>query len=98
MATEPEDGGQRKPIHLGELQDFADVPYEITILIGKTMMTINDLLLLERGSIVELTKSAGESFDILANGRLIARGDATVIDDRFAIRITDLVEPGRRER
>jgi flagellar motor switch protein FliN/FliY len=98
MATEPEAEDHRKPIHLGELQDFADIPYELTILIGKTMMKINDLLQLERGSVVELTKSAGESFDVLVNGRLVAHGDATVIDDRFAIRITDLVDPGRRER
>ncbi len=98
MATESESETPKKQFHLGELQDFADIPYEVTILIGKTTMTINDLLRLDRGAIIELSKSAGESFDVLANGKLVARGDVTVIDDRFAIRITDIVEPGRRER
>ncbi|HUX07350.1 MAG TPA: flagellar motor switch protein FliN [Acidobacteriota bacterium] len=98
MATDSEEGTPKKQFHLGELQDFGDIPFEITILIGKTLMTISDLLRLDRGAVVELSKSAGESFDLLANGRLIARGDVTVIDDHLAIRVTEVVEPGRRER
>ncbi len=98
MATESDSGTPKKKFHLGELQDFADIPFEVTILIGKTTMTINDLLRLNRGEIVELNKSAGESFDVLINGKLAAHGDVTVMDDRFAIRITDIVEPGRRDR
>jgi len=83
------------PRRLGELWEFHDVPYEVTIVIGRTSMTIGDLLQLSRGSMVELTKSAGESFDVHANGRLIARGDVTVIDDRFAIRVTECVKTER---
>ena len=95
MADKPEDAPPVfDPAQLKDIEYYLDVPYEITILVGSTTMTINDLLNLGRGAIVELTKSAGESFDVLANGRLIARGDVTIIDDRFAIRITECAEPG----
>ena len=86
------------PAQLKDIEDFLDVPYEITILVGSTTMTINELLNLGRGAIVELTKSAGESFDVLANGQRIAMGDVTIIDDRFAIRITECVPPGGMSR
>ena len=75
------------------LEDFLDVPYHITIVIGRKRMTIGDLLQLEYGSIVELPKSAGESFDVLANGKLIARGDVTIMEDRFGVRVTEFVVP-----
>ena len=80
---------------LDELLPYNDVVYGITIVIGETRMQIGDLLKLERGDIVELTRSAGESMDILANDKVIARGDVTVIEDRFAIRITELFNPNK---
>jgi len=76
-----------------DFHEFRDVPYEISIIIGRTRMTVGKLLELERGSIVELTKSAGESFDVLSNGKLIAHGDVTVMEDRFGIRINEVIEP-----
>ena len=71
------------------LESLHDVPHKITIVIGRTKMTIGELLELQRGTVVELTKSAGESFDVLANNKLIARGEVTIVDDRFCVRVTE---------
>ena len=76
--------------NLDDIKPYYDVAHEITILIGRTTMKIGHLLQLERGDIVELTNSAGESMEVLANNMLIAKGDVTVIEDQFAIRITEL--------
>jgi flagellar motor switch protein FliN len=78
---------------LDDLKPYFDVAHTITINIGRTSMKIGHLLQLERGDIVELTKSAGESMEVFANDKLIAKGDVTVIEDRFAIRITELIIP-----
>jgi flagellar motor switch protein FliN/FliY len=59
-------------------------------------MTIHDLLQLGPGSVIELDKVAGEALDILVNGRLVARGEAVVVNDKFGIRITDIVSPQER--
>lgn len=96
MAEEQKKQEEGKIVEFEEMQDFFDVPHTVTIIIGRTTMTISELLQLDTGSIVELTKSAGESFDVLANGKLIAHGDVTVVEDRFGVRITDLAELGRR--
>ena len=77
------------PGRLLQFENLHDVPYKITIVIGRARMTIGELLELQRGTIVELTKSAGESFEVLANNKLIARGEVTIVDDRFCIRLTD---------
>lgn len=74
------------------LRELYNVPARITIVVGRTHLTIGSLLQLERGSIVELSKSAGESFDILVNGRLAARGDVTVMEDRFGIRVNEIID------
>ncbi len=80
------------------LESLHDIPHKITIVIGRTKMTIGELLELQRGTIVELTKSAGESFEVLANNKLIARGEVTIVDDRFCIRLTEFAtERGGKE-
>lgn len=76
-----------------ELADFMDVPYEITIVIGRRQLKIGELLQLEYGSIVELPKSAGESFDVLANGKPIAKGEITIMEDRFGVRVIEFLTP-----
>lgn len=82
---------------LDDLKPFYDVVHEITILIGRSQMKIGRLLNLDRGDVVELQNSAGESMEVLANNKLIAKGDVTVIEDRFAIRITELHNPTEGE-
>src|SRR5512136_629048 len=78
------------------LDMLLDVPLEVNVELGRTRMTIQDLLQLGPGSVVELDKVAGEALDILVNGRLVARGEAVVVNDKFGVRITDIVSPQER--
>ena len=73
-----------------------DVPLDISVELGSVRMTIKQLLALGPGSVIELTKDAGEPLDILVNGRLVARGEAVVVADRFGVRITDIFSPVER--
>ena len=78
------------------LDMLLDVPLEVNVELGRTRMTIQDLLQLGPGSVVELDKVAGEALDILVNGRLVARGEAVVVNDKFGIRLLDIVSPNER--
>ena len=78
------------------LELLLDVPLAVTVELGRARMTIQDLLALSPGSVVELDKIAGEPLDILINDRLVARGEAVVVNDKFGIRITDIVSPAER--
>jgi flagellar motor switch protein FliN/FliY len=81
----------------GENLDFLlDIPLEITIELGRTRMMINDLLKLGQGSVIELAKEAGDTLEILANNRLIAKGDVVVVNKKYAIRLTEVVSPVER--
>jgi flagellar motor switch protein FliN len=73
-----------------------DVPLELSVELGRTRMSIQELLALGPGSVIELDKVAGEPLDILINDRLVARGEAVVVNDKFGIRITDIVSPAER--
>ncbi|MCF8143243.1 MAG: flagellar motor switch protein FliN [Deltaproteobacteria bacterium] len=77
--------------------DFVlDIPLQVTVELGRTEMVVSELLKLAQGSIVELTKSAGQTLDILANRQLIAKGEVVVVKDKYAIRITEIVSPTER--
>ncbi len=78
------------------LDRLLDVPLNVDVELGRTRMTIQDLLALGPGSIIELDKVAGAPLDILVNDRLLARGEAVVLNDKFGIRITDIVSPQER--
>lgn len=78
------------------LELLLDVPLDLSVELGRTRMTIQDLLGLGPGSVIELDKIAGEPLDILVNGRLVARGEAVVVNDKFGVRITDIVSPSER--
>ena len=73
-----------------------DIPLEITIELGRTTMLINELLKLGQGSVVELAKFAGETLEVLANQRLIAKGEVVVINDKYGIRLTEIISPMER--
>jgi flagellar motor switch protein FliN/FliY len=75
-----------------------DVPLRVTVELGRTEMSIREVLSLGPGSVVELSKVAGEVVDILVNGKLIAHGEVVVIDDMFGVRVTDIVPPAMRVR
>lgn len=78
------------------LDMILDVPLDISVELGRTRMAIQELLGLAPGSVVELDKIAGEALDVLVNGRLVARGEAVVVNDKFGVRITDIVSPSER--
>ncbi len=78
------------------LDMLLDVPLDVSVELGRCRMTIQDLLGLAPGAIIELDKVAGEPLDILINDRLVARGEAVVVNEKFGVRITDIVSPQER--
>lgn len=80
----------------GKLELLFDVPLKVTVELGRTKMTLKQVLDLAPGSLVELDKLTGEPVDILVNGKLIARGEVVVIDENFGVRITEIVSPKER--
>lgn len=83
------------------LQDFdmiLDIPVQMTVELGRTRISIRNLLQLSHGSVVELDGLAGEPMDVLVNGTLIAQGEVVVVNDKFGIRLTDIVTPSERVR
>lgn len=78
------------------LDFILDIPLEITVELGKTKMLINDLLQLGQGSVIELTKLAGEPLEILVNNKLVARGEPVVVNEKFGVRLTDIISPIER--
>ncbi len=73
-----------------------DIPLKVTVEMGRTRMALRDLLQLGPGSVVELAKMAGEPLDVLVNGRPIARGEAVMVNDKFGVRLTDVISPSER--
>ncbi|UYP74891.1 flagellar motor switch protein FliN [Pantoea dispersa] len=85
----------------GSLQDIdliMDIPVKLTVELGRTKMTIKELLRLTQGSVVALDGLAGEPLDILINGYLIAQGEVVVVNDKYGVRITDIITPSERMR
>lgn len=73
------------------LGHLLDIPLQVTIELGRTRMPIHELLSVGPGSVLELSKAAGEPLDILVNGRPVARGEAVVVNERFGVRITEVL-------
>lgn len=78
------------------LEFILDVALQVTVEVGRTRMTIQDLLRLGQGSVVELEKLAGEPLDIYINGKQVARGEAVIVNDKFGVRLTDIISPEDR--
>jgi flagellar motor switch protein FliN/FliY len=86
-----------KPDSLRKDLDFIlDIPLEVSAQLGSTKLLINELLQLGQGSVIELNKLAGEPLEILVNGKLVARGEAVVINEKFGVRLTDIISPIER--
>lgn len=86
---------------VGAMQDIdliMDIPVKLTVELGRTRMTIKELLRLSQGSVVALDGLAGEPLDILINGYLIAQGEVVVVADKYGVRITDIITPSERMR
>ena len=85
----------------GGMHDFdmiLDIPVQMTVELGRTKLSIRNLLQLAHGSVVELDGLAGEPMDVLVNGTLIAQGEVVVVNDKFGIRLTDIITPAERMR
>ncbi|MBA3008851.1 MAG: flagellar motor switch protein FliN [Proteobacteria bacterium] len=76
-----------------ELDFILDIPLELSVELGKTRMLVNDLLQLGQGSIIELNKLAGEPLEVYINRKLIARGEVVVVNEKFGVRLTDVITP-----
>jgi flagellar motor switch protein FliN/FliY len=73
-----------------------DIPLRVTVEMGRTKLALRDLLQLGPGSVVELAKAAGEPLDVLVNGKPVARGEAVMVNDKFGVRLTDVISPSER--
>lgn len=78
------------------LDGILDIPVTISMEIGRTLINIRNLLQLNQGSVVELDRLAGEPMDVLVNGTLIAQGEVVVVNEKFGIRLTDVISPSER--
>lgn len=78
------------------LEFIMDVALQVTVEVGRARMTIQDLLQLGQGSVVELEKLAGEPLDIYINGKSVARGEAVIVNEKFGVRLTDIISPEDR--
>lgn len=81
-----------------DIDFILDIPVQLTVELGRTKISIKNLLQLAQGSVVELDGLAGEPMDVLVNGCLIAQGEVVVVNDKFGIRLTDIITPAERIR
>jgi flagellar motor switch protein FliN/FliY len=81
-----------------DINMILDIPVQLTVELGRTKIPIRNILQLAQGSVVELDALAGEPMDVLVNGFLIAQGEVVVVNDKFGIRLTDIVTPSERMR
>ena len=84
---EQEDAGNKS------LDYILDIPLTVTVELGRSKMLINDLLHLGQGSVIELTKMVGEPLEVLVNQKLVARGEVVVVNEKFGVRLTDIISP-----
>jgi flagellar motor switch protein FliN/FliY len=75
------------------LETVYNIPVEISVVLGRTSMTVSQLLKLSRGSVVELDRKVGEAIDIFVNSRLVARGEVVIVEDRIGITLTEIMKP-----
>lgn len=106
LAAEPEHTATVTSINGGEdpnedpqnrnLQLILDIPLKVTVELGRTKMVVSELLNLGQGSVIELNKLAGEPMEVLVNDKLVARGEAVVVNEKFGVRLTDIISPTER--
>ncbi|MDO4905137.1 MAG: flagellar motor switch protein FliN [Lautropia sp.] len=89
---------QSDDIGAQDIERILDIPVQLSVEIGRTRTSIKNVLQLAQGSVVELETQAGAPMDVLINGYLIAQGEVVVVNDRFGIRLTDIVTPAERMR
>lgn len=85
--------GQKRERNLDLIMD---IPLRVTVELGRTKMLVSELLNLGQGSVIELSKLAGEPMEVLVNDKLVARGEAVVVNEKFGVRLTDIISPAER--
>jgi len=85
-----------KPAGRQGLDFILDIPLKVSVELGRTQMLVNDLLQLGQGSVIELSKLAGEPMEVLVNQKLVARGEVVVVNEKFGVRLTDIISPLER--
>ena len=93
MTTIPDDGG--RPQGAGDLEAVYDIPVQVSAVLGKSTMQVNQLLKLGRGAVVELDRKVGEAIDIYVNNRLVARGEVVVVEDKLGVTMTEIIKSDR---
>ena len=96
VTTETRGNPIREVASRANLDFLLDVPLQVSVELGRCNITIAELLELGKGSVLELDKIAGESLDFRVNGRLVAWGEAVVVNDKFGVRLTDIISPSER--
>ena len=94
--TNQEEDGKANEVKEANLDLILDIPLSVTVELGRSKMLINDLLQLGQGSIIELTKLVGDPLEVLVNDKLVARGEVVVVNEKFGVRLTDIVTPMER--
>jgi flagellar motor switch protein FliN len=89
-------GGQSESGKARNLDLILDIPLRVTVELGRARMVVSELLNLSQGSVIELTKLAGEPLEVLVNDKLVARGEAVVVNEKFGVRLTDIISPTER--
>jgi flagellar motor switch protein FliN/FliY len=97
----PRGGSVKAPVDRSETRSrnldlILDIPLKVTVELGRTRMVVSDLLNLGQGSVVELNKLAGEPMEVLVNDKLVARGEAVVVNEKFGVRLTDIISQSER--
>jgi|FLYM01.1.fsa_nt_gi flagellar motor switch protein FliN len=82
--------------HDRNLSLILDIPLRVSVELGRTKMVVSDLLNLGQGSVIELSKLAGEPMEVYVNDKMVARGEAVVVNEKFGVRLTDIISPAER--
>lgn len=89
----PEDGGETEIVRTArDLEAVFDIPVQVSAVLGKATMQVNQLLKLGRGAVVELDRKVGEAVDIYVNNRLVARGEVVIVDERLGVTMTEIIK------
>lgn len=109
LMAEASSGGESNPAEAGKIEAsgasagkdrnlnlILDIPLRVTVELGRTKMPVSELLNLTQGSVIELNKLAGEPMEVYVNDKLIARGEAVLVNDKFGVRLIDIISPAER--
>ena len=96
MDSLQEEGGGSKPVDNDKLDVILDIPVSLSMEVGRTQIPIRNLLQLTQGSVIELDRLAGEPLDVMVNGTMIAHGEVVVVNEKYGIRLTDVMSPSER--